>query len=210
MTKRSDLLLIVVFILLFALYSYRGIATLDPDFGWHIRAGEYILHYGIPYTDPFSYTMPSYLFVDHEWLTNLIWASFLPKIGYALFGLVYALFAVVAIWLQTRLAPKKWLLLPVALVGGTFIDFVGIRTQVVDWLFISFLTFVFWKKDLGEKWLFSLPFLFLLWANVHGGFGIGLGVLGVLLGMKSLEEKKSLGKNILVFVLSLLFTLINP
>src|SRR3990172_11624222 len=60
---------ITVFVIVFWI---RGIMLLDPDFGWHLRMVELILQNGISKTDPFSYTMPSYPFVDHEWLTNVV------------------------------------------------------------------------------------------------------------------------------------------
>jgi hypothetical protein len=209
-TERRSLLLAVIFVLFFALYVFKGITTLDPDFGWHIRAGQYILTYGFPYKDPFSYTMSSFLFVDHEWLTNLIWAVMLPVVGYTQFALLYALLAVAAIFLQITRMKKNWIVLPLILIGGSILDFSGVRTQVIDWLFISLLVTLLLEKTLWEKWRFFLPLLFLLWANSHGGFGIGLGVLLIVLSIKSWEEKRELKKNIFLFILCVLITLLNP
>jgi hypothetical protein len=51
--------LVSKFFLLFLTFTFfwRGIIYLDPDFGWHLQAGEMILHSGFPQNDPFSYTM---------------------------------------------------------------------------------------------------------------------------------------------------------
>ncbi|MFH1856275.1 MAG: hypothetical protein ABH836_03465, partial [Candidatus Omnitrophota bacterium] len=43
----------------------------DPDMGWHIRNGQDILRWGVPHGDLFSYTMPGYPWVAHEWLTDV-------------------------------------------------------------------------------------------------------------------------------------------
>src|SRR3990167_10696773 len=60
-----------------------GWRTLDPDFGWHVRMGNYILANGIPQTDPLSYTMPNFPFIDHEWLTNVLMAVGYERLGMA-------------------------------------------------------------------------------------------------------------------------------
>jgi len=200
----------VILLLAFICYLQRGLFVLDPDFGWHIRTGEYILAHGIAYKDPFSYSMPSYLFVDHEWLTNIIWKLTLSMIGYWPLAVVYALFAVLAITIQITLTQKKWLLIPTFLTAGTFFDFVGVRTQIIDWLLLSVLLVVLWKKEIWKKWRFFLPILFLFWANVHGGFGIGIGVMGVVLAVKTFEEKEDLKQNVLLFCACTLITLVNP
>lgn len=200
----------VVLLLFFLIYLQRGLFTLDPDFGWHIRVGEYILSHGIAYTDPFSYSMPSYLFVDHEWLTNIIWNVIYSKIGYWLLVVIYAVFAIAAICFQLVLTKKNWLLIPVFLTAGTFFDFMGVRTQVEDWLLLSILLIILWSTILWNRWRFFLPVLFLFWANTHGGFGIGIGVLGIVLVIKSFEEKKGWIENMLLIVACLIATLLNP
>ncbi len=200
----------VVLLLAFVGYLQRGLFTVDSDFGWHIRAGEYILAHGIPYKDPFSYAMPSYLFVDHEWLTNVIWTLTMSHIGYWPLAVAYALLGVAAIVIQFPLTKKKWLLIPVFLTAGTLLDFVGVRTQVIDWLLLSMLIVVLWKKDIWEKWRFFLPLLFLFWANVHGGFGIGLGVLGIVFVTRSIEERKGIKQNFFLLAVCVLITLVNP
>jgi hypothetical protein len=74
----------------------------DHDFGWHIRMGQLILAKGIPATDPFSYTMPSYPFVDHEWLADILLVQLYPIIGYPGLGVIYTFIAVAALLLQWR------------------------------------------------------------------------------------------------------------
>jgi hypothetical protein len=207
---KSAFFLAFLLILFFVLYVLRGGAMLDPDFGWHIQAGNHILKYGISSIDPFSYSMPQYPFIDHEWLTNLIWANLLPVVGYQALVYFYALICIAAIMLQIIFTEKKWVFLPVFLIGGTLLDFVGVRTQVIDWLFLSVLLIIVREQALWEKWRFFLPLLFLLWANVHGGFGIGLGVLGVVLVVKGIETGEEVRKNLFILCLCILITLINP
>ena len=66
-----QLLSAVLLVTSFIIYFLKAKIFLDPDFGWALRMGEVILKSGIPKSDPFSYTMPSYPYVDYEWLTHI-------------------------------------------------------------------------------------------------------------------------------------------
>src|ERR1035437_1632116 len=83
----------------------KAIIFLDPDFGWHLRLGEQIIKYGISFKDPFSYTMPSYDFIDHEWLSNVLIAVGYKTVGIYGLALVSALFFVLTLFIAI---PKKF------------------------------------------------------------------------------------------------------
>src|SRR4030066_498133 len=89
-----SLLTVLFFIFSFILFFVKAKNYLDPDFGWSLRLGEFIFKNGIPKTDPFSYTMPSYPFVDYEWLTNLSWVFLYPVIGIFGLAVIYSVLAV--------------------------------------------------------------------------------------------------------------------
>lgn len=75
--KKYKLVKLVGLIIIWGMFLAIGVFRLDPDFGWHVKMGEYIEKYGIPVKDPFTYTMPNFDFVDHEWLTNvLMWEGY--------------------------------------------------------------------------------------------------------------------------------------
>src|SRR5476651_104309 len=98
----------VLFLVLLGLYWLRGSVILDPDFGWHVRMGQIILSKGIPATDVFSYTMPSFPMVDHEWLTNVFLAFSYP---FSHLGGLAVLFSVLAVLPLYFLVSRfhKWL-----------------------------------------------------------------------------------------------------
>ena len=109
---RTSWYYILIFCLVGIFFGFKLVWFLDPDFGWHLRVGELIAKQGIPRTDPFSFTMPSYLFVDHEWLTNVI-----IYFGYSLFGSVFLYFVFLILWLLLMWvsflgSSKKWWVLP--------------------------------------------------------------------------------------------------
>ncbi len=201
-----NLILFVILLLLFL----KGIFFLDPDFGWHLKMGELITKYGIPKTDPFSYTMPSYPFVDHEWLTNIIIYQIYSQTKMFGLAIVYSLVAVFSLLI---LMPKKGtkfsfslFLLSVAILT----PIAGVRPQLESWFFFAVLLRVILNSTNWLKWRFFLPVLFILWVNLHGSFAIGIAVLAIAVLTKSWQEKRLSVENLTVLVFSLLATLINP
>lgn len=186
----------------------KGILMLDPDFGWHIRMGEIIEKTGIPKTDPFSYTMSSYPFVDHEWLTNIILAKLYPIIGTVGLAIIFVFLTMSS--LLIRLAPvSKWFFVPYILAAAALFPLVGIRPQLITWFFFSILLFILFNQK-AWKWRFILPFLFLAWSNLHGGFGIGIATLFVVTLLHIWEQKKILFGEIIILILCFAAILINP
>src|SRR5882672_1192943 len=202
--------LILVLLGISAFLFLRGIAVQDPDFGWHIQAGNHILQKGILYTDPFSYSMPSYPFIDHEWLTNVLWASIFSIWGIVPLLILSTSLAIGSLLIQYFFLDKKWAMMPLLMGGATFFDFFGVRTQLITWFFLSLLLCVLFQKKMWDKWRYGLPVLFFLWANLHGGFGIGFGVLSIVLVGKMLEEKEQIRERCLILLLCAGATLLNP
>jgi hypothetical protein len=95
------------------------------------------------------------------------------------------------------------------------------RPEIFSYLFCSFLIYacsVFYYKG-NRKIIYSIPFLFLLWANIHPATLAGLGIIGAF-GTQSLliayreRENREVVKNILlipfgIFILSFLATLMS-
>lgn len=211
--EESGIARVVFFLVIFILFWARGVMILDPDFGWHLQVGRIVIAHGVPRADPFSFTMPSYPYVDHEWLTDTIQALLYPAIG--LWGLA-ALFAGVgtlALLISDTIIEKKYRVLsfiPLLLITVTLLSFVGIRPQVISWLFFSILIWVLvngYKRDLA---IYSLPLLFILWANLHGGFVIGIGTLFVFILIDFWKRRTFNISFIIIFILSILATGITP
>ncbi len=205
--KHLDLLiLLVIGIAAFI----RGIMFLDPDFGWHLRMGQLILQKGIPLTDPFSYTMPSYHFVDHEWLTNIFLSLGYKTVGILGLSLVFSLIFMAALFLVIPPKFKNYAPLPLALAGATMLGFSGIRTQLVTWFFLALLLRIIFTEKLWQRWKLLIPLLFVLWANLHGGFAVGIMLLFAVFIFKTLQKRKIEWQILVITSISLLVTLINP
>ena len=158
----------------------------EPDFGWHLRTGLDVLHrqLSLPEKDPYSHTMPDWAWVEHAWLTDVSIAGI-----YTLFGAlgVIVFFSVVTVgaWLLGAAVASaglafRWLACALSL--WVALPYLGARTQLVTLLGIALLLWILRRWQEGNDSLsWWIPPLFLLWANLHGGFVVGLLVLGLVM-----------------------------
>jgi hypothetical protein len=170
---------------MFAITVTKGVQ--DPDFFWHITAGKLIAQTGqVPSTDTFSFTWFGKPWTPHEWLSEVLiyWlVTGLARIGALIvFGLFpAAIFPVLAAALQ-RTSGARVLALAVPFAVGAFvmIGFVTLRPQAISWLLLSLLTWFLMaaRSDRPRRFLLLIP-LFVLWANLHGLYVIGLGEVGL-------------------------------
>jgi len=199
----------IVFFIVFLVFVAKSSIVLDPDFGWHIRMGEYILTHGIPAIDPFSYTMPSFPFIDHEWLTNIGMYSLFTYTGQTILIVMCSLLATLALFIPLRFKLTYLSILPLTLSAITLLSFIGVRTQVITMFFVS-LFVVLLNRDVWKKYLWALPLLMVLWVNLHGGFAVGVGmVLAYVVSTVVIRRKINI-KDWSVLLTTVLATFVNP
>src|SRR4051812_10798096 len=75
-----------LFAVIFAAFAVR----LDPDFGWHLQSGRYILAHGIPAHDIFTYTASNFAWINHEWLSDLLIVGLVALGGYTAVAAAFA------------------------------------------------------------------------------------------------------------------------
>jgi len=210
--KRKLVIITIIFtcFLLICILGEVSLQIVDPDFGWHLTVGRLIVAKGIPKTDPFSYTMPSYPFVDHEWLTNVGIAYLYPRIGFIGLSILFTLLAYFSLLLQLPLLLKKWTPIPFILGISALVTYMGIRPQIISWVLFSFLLVILLQEKLWKKLRFFLPLLFLIWVNLHGGFALGIVALGIALVIKVWGTKKIQIGDWIIFALCIAATFCNP
>jgi hypothetical protein len=184
--------------------------------------GELILKQGIPQTDPFSYTMPSFPFVDHEWLANIgmYWLNLnFGKLG---LSIVFSLLVTVFLFFNFRFLEinklKGWEyfgkqyypLVLFFLSVGTLLPFVGVRPQVVSWILLFVLLKIVTNLPKTRKWFYLLPLYFLFWANFHGSFAVGIVTLFMVISVRAWSFKKLLLREWATLFLCVVVTLVNP
>jgi len=159
----------------------------DPDMGWHLQNGHYLLEHNlqVPSTDIYTYTMPDYPLIMHEWVTDIIMYSIYTTFGFWGLSLVFAGITAAAFFIvakSVRARPEYQII--ASLIGAlASYTIVGIRPQVITLLFLGILLYILYRfiENSRSKIIFLLPLLFLIWVNLHGGFAIGLFVLGLFL-----------------------------
>ncbi len=202
--------LLVAISVSFVAFWTIGYLTLDPDFGWHLKMGQIILQSGIPKTDPFSYTMPSFPLVDHEWLTDIMIFKLYPLIGRFGLAAIAATLALFALLIQLPRRDHLSQTAPFLLAATVLLPFVGIRPQVLSWFLFSVLLKIIFDKKLWVRVRFLIPALFLIWANLHGGFAVGLAALLLFIAYQSWNSHQIDPDNLVVLIISVLITLVNP
>lgn len=205
---RSKKFFIPVIGLTFLVFVLGASLWLDPDFGWHNRLGQIILSSGIPRADPFSFTMPSYPFVDYEWLTNVLY-FLAPYNWLALFHALLALSAPLIAVFGLKKKTQYWLV-PVLLVWASFFVRFGVRPQIFNWFFLSILIRIFYDRTNWNRLRWFFPPLMLIWVNFHGSYPLGIGLGALLILLKFLEDKHVNLTDCLILLLSIGATFVNP
>lgn len=159
----------------------------DGDTGWHIRTGQYILeHHSVPTQDLFSFSRPAAPWFAWEWLTDVIYAVLFQIAGLKAIvlsgGLMIALFASVilrySLWrgANALVAAVTTLLA----VGASSMHFLA-RPHLFTLLLLPLCLWVVEAdRRVRTRWLWGLIPVTALWTNLHGGFVIFLGLLGIL------------------------------
>lgn len=212
MQRRSVILLVSLAATATIYYWIRGASFFDPDFGIHMRMGQLIISEGIIIRDTMSYSMPSYPVVDHEWLTDIILVRLLPVVGYIGLAGIFAFVALGALLLQlltVRRQERRLAVIPLFLTMAILAVFAGVRPQVITWFFFSLILFIVRDPERFWKWRLVLPGVFLIWANLHGGFPVGLAVLLAACVYWGFKKRLIFGMSAL-FVFSAGATLITP
>lgn len=184
----------VIFLALLAGLTVGPLAPLllrDGDALWHIRNGQHILATGqIPYQDWFSASRFGQPWIAWEWLWDVgvgalahfglngpVWLSAV---------LVATTFALLFRALLRRSMSPAWSLALTLLALAAAAIHLLARPHLVSWL----LVLVFWlvlegaaASPGGARKLWWLVPLTALWANLHPGFVLGLGLIAAFLAL---------------------------
>jgi hypothetical protein len=174
----------VFFVLIFG--SGNGLLG-DGDTGYHIKTGEVILKsWKVPAYDFYSFHSPALSWTAHEWLSEVIMAMIFTWAGLTGVVVFFAFLLAFTHWLLYRSLRAK----SNDLLLCTFLVLLATATSSIHWLarphVFSILLTVVWcycldryQSDNRTVFIGYLPFLMLLWVNLHGGFIIGLVLLGI-------------------------------
>ncbi|MCU0304058.1 MAG: tetratricopeptide repeat protein [Thermoanaerobaculales bacterium] len=162
---------------------------LSFDIWWHLRTGRLIVDEGrIPTTDPFSYTAQGRPWVTHEWLAEVLFHGVHRLGGMSTLVLLKAAAGAIALLLSAAagLAGGGRARLPAAalgvlLAGPLLQPRAFVRPHMLTALQLGAVLLCLRRASVDGRrgWIVALVPIFMLWANLHCGFVIGLGVVGL-------------------------------
>ncbi|HZO82141.1 MAG TPA: hypothetical protein VFB33_10655 [Candidatus Binataceae bacterium] len=195
----------------------------DPDLWGHIAFGRLFLHLGrLPPRDIYSYSAFGHPWHDHEWLSEVILALAydaggvlgLKLLKLACTATTMTLLAIAAAETGAAIGLQQLVLATAAVGLGPMMQF---RPQLFDFIGLSALLLILARQSYrrsGPLWP-AVPLLG-LWANLHGGFFIGLAALAVYTAATAVEDwfsgdgYRRAGRLSIAFAVCLLATLVNP
>ncbi len=204
---------------LFLNYLYLKGLGADPDLFARVAVGRWITAYGqVAITDPFSFTETKLVWVDHEWLSGLVFYYLTHLGGDLSLYLAKLLFAVGSFFILLKAAFANHrqripiIIILLAVLDVSVVWGSTIRAQVFTYLAIPFflLAIVNHRKNGSKFMLCTLPLATIIWANAHGGFVVGLGFLALYALVLCLERCKEAILVSCISFTSILATLINP
>jgi hypothetical protein len=171
-----------VAILFIALFTMTVREISDPDFWWHLRAGQYMVENAmIPHTDPFTFTAKGKEWITHEWLAEVFLFGAYRLGGFALLSLVFSGIITLAFGLTYARSDGKPYLAGFALLLGALATAPtwDVRPQMLSLLLMSVFLFVLdrYTEKQNTRLIWILPLLMLGWVNLHSGYALGLVVL---------------------------------
>lgn len=188
--KPLETLVMVLTILLVFIMAAR--TPLEPDLGWHLRAGQTTLETGTPLTvDLFSYTRYGEKWVNHSWLGQVLFYLMYRWAGYAGVGALVAVAATASMALVYGSMEGPGLLRAFLVVLASLIAawVWSARPQVLSLTLLAGLAYVLYLykwRQIDRLWIL-LP-LFILWSNLHGGYVLGFMLLAAALGGEVLNH----------------------
>lgn len=233
----SVLFWILFYLLVFIVLIKNSYSYLDPDFGWHLKAGQHIsVNKEVSRENFYNYTY-SGEWINHEWLIDWISFEFFDNYGYLLLSIIFAL-VIVALLVIANIYTRRFFLksssVPIAifqLIGlYASLPHFGVRMQEFSALFLFLeivIISVFRRRSNWRQLIWLIP-LFLVWVNFHGSFLFGLVIFVFWIFVEITEkilsqfEKVNLYVNLsqarnnrllytsLFFLLILPVTLVNP
>ena len=169
-------------VLYLVFFGFGFASFTDPDYWWHLRTGEIIVDtFSVPRHDTYSFTAAGAGLLNHQWLSEALiylsvsWFGYAATLGFFI-ALTLASFGLMQRLLLRLGTPP---MIALGLVGlGMLISapFWTVRPQLLSWFLLAVFINVLIDRD-RPAWVL-VPVL-VLWANLHLGFLLGLGIVGL-------------------------------
>lgn len=208
--------LIAVFVIAICYNYLYDIA--DPDFWSRLYCGAAYLKNGwVYYQDIFSFVETKSIWVDHEWLSGVIYFLLLKYIGPC--GILFLKWfcIILEMWLiylciRQRCDVNVNILFLVIVLFALEPAFVSnIRPHNFTYIFFTFWLLILDHSRINNttKYLWILPLTIPLWVNLHAGCISGIALAGVFM-VSQIIEKKNFKPYLYLIPASTVLMLLNP
>jgi hypothetical protein len=156
---------------------------IDPDTMWQITIGQWIIDHGaVPTTDVYSFTMRGQPWISTQWLAQVAYAAAFSLAGWTgpvvlASACIAATFALLTRFLARHLSESATLVFvaaALALAASHLLARPHVLALPVMMAWVGGLVRAADRRGAPSFWL--LP-LMALWANLHGGFVLGLALV---------------------------------
>ncbi|GEM_PF-2302517 len=213
----------VLIIVLFILITGWNISTIkDDDFWLHLKTAEYIIKtHSIPAKDIFLNSPQHNPWTIHSWLATIIF--FKTNHFFGINGVIF---------LKTAIIMTAFIFifgsifrLSGNIFWSAFLSFfvficvsdrlISCRTLIFSFMLFPILFFILigYSNTFNRKLLYIIPFIFLIWVNLHGEFLTGIILLLTYTTGYFIDNLKTrkLDLNLVsVFLISFVVTFVNP
>jgi hypothetical protein len=196
-SRLEPLVFPVLFAAIAAALQLQQIDLSIVDLGRHLKNGEILLtaawadKWALLHTNYYSYTEGATPFVNHHWLTGVVFFAVWKLISFDGLSLLHAALLAVAVVFSYRIARRDSSWTIAAPLMALALPNIVWRAEVRPESFTYLLTIVFygvllnWHEGrLSNRGLFVLPALMLAWVNLHIGFVFGFLLIAVF-GLKT-------------------------
>ena len=186
---------------LLIVWRLLGSSPADPDLFARVAMGRLALSLNyVPLKDPFAFTPTLSTWVDHEWLSGVVFyliATMMGDAGLVLLKVILATSATVCVVLASRRYTPEftgrfiWITLCILHAAAAWTS--TVRCQAFTYLFIPMLYWAIleYRKHLNIFALSLTPLLAIAWVNMHGGYALGCVVMAILVGVELIERRLS-------------------
>ncbi len=183
---------LIVAVLFLALFAMAVRTPADSDAWWHLGAGRAIVTTGrTPYADEFSHTVRGKPWTDVYWLAQVgLYQARVIGGDAALALLVAALVIIAFIFVYRQTEGQPLLRAFVVVLAATTSSVIwSPRPQMLSFALLgvtSYVVYLLKWRQVNRLWVL-IP-LFVLWANVHGGYALGLMLIGSVIAGETLNR----------------------
>lgn len=182
--QRGTLPLWVGLIIYGLLLSTGNRLLIDPDTFWQVAVGQWMVdHRTVPVTDVYSFTMQGQPWISTQWLAQVIFSQVYGWFGWAGLVALTALAIAVTYMLLTRFLVRYFsdtpvmMLLPASFIVGLPHFYARPHALALP-VMVAWVAALLSAAERRQAPAFVLVLMMTLWANLHGGFVLGLMLIG--------------------------------